>query len=64
MQLCQCTNFKSETIYLPTILAKHFLKGTTGRLLINENKFASVLVFRALVFLVVNKTLIQFLSEI
>ena len=54
----QCTNFKSETIYLPTILANDFFNGTTGQLLIKENEFASVLVSRALIFLVVNKTLI------
>ena len=54
----QCTNFKSETIYLPTILANHFLNGTTGQLLIKESEFASVLVSRALICLVVNKTLI------
>ena len=54
----QCINCKSETIYLPTVLANHFLNGTTGQLLIKENEFASVLVSRALIFLVVNKTLI------
>ena len=58
----QCTNFKSETIYLPTILANHFFNGTTGQLLIKENEFASVLVSRALIFLVVNKTLIKFMD--
>ena len=53
-----CANCKSETIYLPTVLANHFLNGTTGQLLIKENEFTGVLVSRALIFLVVNKTLI------